>query len=151
MQVNWKTAIMATLHCLTGCAIGEILGMIIGNAFDLHGLITIVLSTGLAFFFGYLLSMLPLLRSGLSLKSALGIAFAADTFSIMSMEFIDNLIMWFVPGAMNANLTDLLFWGTLILALAIAFIFTVPLNYWLISHGKGHAIAHKHHDHMHHD
>lgn len=144
-----KTAIFATLHCLTGCAIGEVLGMVIGNALDWHGVATVVLSVVLAFFFGYLLSIWSLLRSGLSFRQSIPIALAADTISILSMEIIDNLVMVVIPGAMDAALTSWLFWGSLGLSLLIAFAFTVPVNRFLIARGKGHALAHQHHEHHH--
>lgn len=144
-----KTAIKATLHCLTGCAIGEILGMVIGNALDWHGAATIALSITLAFFFGYLLSILSLMRSGLNFKQAVPVALGADTASIATMEIVDNLIMVLIPGAMAAGLATGLFWGSLAASLVIAFIVTVPVNRWLISRGLGHAKAHEymHHDH----
>lgn len=126
--------------------------MIVGTALGWHGIVTIALAVGLAFFFGYALSMLPLIRAGLSMKKALTIALAADTLSIASMELIDNLVMWFVPGAMEAGLTSWLFWLTLAGALLVAFAVTVPVNYWLIARGKGHALAHDYHHgpHAHH-
>lgn len=150
-----RTAVQATLHCLTGCAIGEISGMVIGNALDWHGAATIVLSIALAFLFGYALSMRPLLKAGLPFKKAGRVALAADTVSITTMEIVDNLIMVLIPGAMVAGLLSGLFWGALFVALAVAFVVTVPVNRWLISRGKGHAVAHQyhhgHHDHATHD
>lgn len=140
-----KTAVQATLHCLTGCAIGEVLGMVIGTALGWHGAATIALAIFLAFFFGYLLSMLPLLRSGLGFRQAVRIALAADTISILTMEITDNAFMLAVPGAMEAGLSSWLFWGALTLSLVVAFFVTVPVNRWLIARGKGHAIAHQHH------
>lgn len=145
-----RTAVSATLHCLTGCAIGEVLGMVVGNALDLHGTVTIILSVGLAFLFGYGLSMLPLLRHGLGLRRAMKVAFAADTASITTMEFADNIFMLAVPGAMTAELTSGLFWASLAASLVVAFFVALPVNRWLISRGKGHAIAHKFHHHDHH-
>jgi hypothetical protein len=140
-----RLAVSATLHCLTGCAIGEVLGMVIGTALGWSGTATIVLAVVLAFVFGYSLTIAPVLRSGLALGAAVGVAFAADTLSIMVMEIVDNAIMLLVPGAMEAGLDSLLFWGSLAVALAIAFVVTVPVNRWLISRGKGHAAVHQYH------
>jgi hypothetical protein len=134
-----STAISATLHCLTGCALGEIAGMAIGTALGFSNLETIVLAVVLAFVFGYGLTSLPLLRAGLALPAVAAIAFASDTLSIAIMEVVDNLIVVLIPGAMEAGLGDLLFWGSLCFALAIAFVAAVPANRWLISRGKGHA------------
>jgi len=148
-----KNAISATLHCLLGCAIGEVLGMVIGTALDLSNFATIVLAIVLAFFFGYSLAIFSLKRAGLTIRQAIPIALAADTASIASMEIIDNLILVAIPGAMDAGLSDWLFWVSLAVALAVAFVLTVPLNRFLIARGKGHAIAHahhQHHDHSHH-
>jgi hypothetical protein len=138
-----KVAISATLHCLTGCAIGEILGLAIGTALGLTNLATIALAIVLAFFFGYLLTSLPLLRSGLALGAVVPIALASDTVSIAVMELVDNAIVLVVPGAMDAGLDDALFWGSLALALAVAFVVAVPVNRWLIGRGKGHAAVHR--------
>ncbi len=124
--------------------------MVVGNALDLHGTVTIILSVGLAFLFGYGLSMLPLLRHGLVLRRAMKVAFAADTASITTMEFADNIFMLAVPGAMTAGLTSGLFWASLAASLVVAFFVALPVNRWLISRGKGHAIAHKFHHHDHH-
>ena len=125
--------------------------MVVGNALDLHGTVTIILSVGLAFLFGYGLSMLPLLRHGLGLRRAMKVAFAADTASITTMEFADNIFMLAVPGAMTAGLTSGLFWASLAASLVVAFFVALPVNRWLISRGKGHAIAHKYHTgHQHH-
>ncbi len=124
--------------------------MVVGNALDLHGTVTIILSVGLAFLFGYGLSMLPLLRHGLGLRHAMKVAFAADTASITTMEFADNIFMLAVPGAMTAGLTSGLFWASLAASLVVAFFVALPVNRWLISRGKGHAIAHKFHHHDHH-
>lgn len=140
-----RMAISATLHCLTGCAIGEILGMVIGTAYGLSNLTTIILAIVLAFIFGYALSLLSLLRAGMKFQSALKIVLAADTLSILTMEIVDNLVMVSVPGAMDTHLGDMLFWGALILSLAVAFVVTVPVNRYLISRGKGHALMHDHH------
>ncbi|WP_201864817.1 DUF4396 domain-containing protein [Microvirga soli] len=142
-----RTALSATIHCLTGCAIGEVLGLIIGTAFGWGTGATIVLAVALAFLFGYALTMLPLLRSGLPFGTALGLALAADTASITIMEIVDNLIMVAIPGAMDAGLTSPLFWGSLALSLLIAGAFAFPLNRWLISRGRGHAVVHSVHGH----
>ncbi len=140
-----RLAISATLHCLTGCAIGEVLGMVIGTALGWSDLATIALAVALAFFFGYSLTIAPVLRSGLALKAALGVALAADTLSITVMEIVDNAIMLAIPGAMEAGLTNVFFWGSLAVALAIAFVVTVPVNRALIARGKGHAVVHQFH------
>ena len=137
----------ATTHCLTGCAIGEVLGFIIGTALGWGNLATIVLAIALAFFFGYLLTSLPLLRSGLALREVVPIALAADTISITIMEIVDNGVLLLYPGAMEAGLSDVLFWWSLGLALAVAWVVTFPVNRWLISRGLGHAVAHAHHGH----
>jgi hypothetical protein len=142
-----RTAFSATLHCLTGCAIGEVLGVVIGTALGWSTVATIALAIVLAFFFGYGLTMLPLLRSGMALGAVLPLAFASDTLSITVMEIVDNLIIVVIPGAMDAGLGSLLFWGSLAFALAIAFVAAFPVNRYLISRGKGHAVVHKHHDH----
>ena len=142
-----RTAFSATLHCLTGCAIGEVLGLVIGTARGWSTVATIALAIVLAFFFGYGLTMLPLLRSGMALGAALPLAFASDTLSITVMEIVDNLIIVVIPGAMDAGLGSLLFWGSLAFALAVAFVAAFPVNRYLISRGKGHAVVHKHHDH----
>jgi hypothetical protein len=136
-------AISATLHCLTGCAIGEVAGMAIGTALGFSNLATIVLAVVLAFFFGYSLTSLPLLRAGLALGAVIPIALASDTLSIATMEVVDNLIMVTVPGAMHAGLGDLLFWGALSFALVIAGVVAVPVNRYLIARGKGHAAVHE--------
>src|ERR687883_129210 len=140
-----RTAFSATVHCLTGCAIGEVLGMILGTGLGWGNLATVVLSVVLAFFFGYSLTMLPLLRSNLSLTTVLPLAFAADTVSIAIMEIVDNLVMVAIPGAMMAGPLTLLFWGSLIFSLAVAFVAAFPVNRYLIARGKGHAVVHKHH------
>src|SRR5215204_6567888 len=140
-----RLAFSATAHCLTGCAIGEVLGMVIGTALGWGNVSTIVLAVVLAFFFGYSLTMLPLLRSGLALSAVLPLAFASDTLSITIMEIVDNLIVVVIPGAMEAGLTNLLFWGSLAFALAIAFVAAFPVNRWLIARGKGHAVVHEYH------
>ena len=140
-----RVAFSATAHCLTGCAIGEILGMVIGTALGWGDVATIALAVVLAFFFGYSLTMVPLLRSGLALGAVLPLAFASDTLSITIMEIVDNLVMIVIPGAMEAGLTSLLFWGSLAFALAVAFVAAFPVNRWLIARGKGHAVVHQHH------
>lgn len=142
---SWSQAASATLHCLTGCAIGEVLGLAIGSALGLSTLTTIVLAVVLAFVFGYGLTITPVLRAGVPLATALGVAFAADTVSITVMEVIDNLVVLVVPGAMDAGLSSWLFWGSLAFALAVAFVVTVPVNRWLIGRGKGHAVVHQYH------
>ena len=142
-----RTAFSATLHCLTGCSIGEVLGMVIGSAFGWGNVATIVLAIVLAFFFGYGLTMLPLLRSGMALGAVLPLAFASDTLSITVMEIVDNLILVVIPGAMDAGLGSPLFWGSLAFALAVAFVAAFPVNRYLISRGKGHAVVHQHHGH----
>jgi hypothetical protein len=138
-----QVAISATLHCLTGCAIGEVLGMLIGTALGVSNLATIVLSIALAFLFGYGLTSLPLLRAGLVLGAVIPIALASDTLSIATMEIVDNAIVLAVPGAMDAGLGDVLFWGSLSFALAVAGVFALPVNRWLIARGKGHAVVHE--------
>jgi hypothetical protein len=139
------TAFSATVHCLTGCAIGEILGLVLGTAFGWANGTTIAASIALAFFFGYSLTMLPLLRANLSLRQALPLAFASDTLSIATMELLDTLTVLVIPGAMDAGLGDLLFWGSLAGALLIAFWAAFPVNRWLIARGKGHAVMHAYH------
>jgi hypothetical protein len=141
-----RTAWSATLHCLTGCAIGEVLGMIIGTALGWGNAGTIALAVVLAFFFGYALTLLPLLKA-MSFGAAAKLALAADTASITVMEIVDNAIMLVVPGAMDAPLDSLLFWGSLAVALAIAAVAAFPVNRWLIARGRGHAVVHAHHGH----
>ncbi|MFC4014024.1 DUF4396 domain-containing protein [Nonomuraea purpurea] len=142
---TWGTAAQATLHCLTGCAIGEVLGMVIGTALGLSNIATVVLAVALAFVFGYALTMRGVLRAGLDFRSALKVALAADTISIAVMEILDNAVMLTVPGAMDAGLTSRLFWAALAGALLVAFVLTTPVNKWLISKGKGHAVVHQYH------
>ncbi|WP_084285539.1 DUF4396 domain-containing protein [Solirubrobacter soli] len=137
------TAVSATLHCLTGCALGEIAGLAIGTALGLSNLATVILAIALAFVFGYSLTSLPLLRAGLALGAVIPIALASDTFSIAVMEIIDNVVVVVIPGAMDAGLGDLLFWGSLSFALSLAFVAAVPVNRWLIARGKGHAAVHR--------
>ncbi|HKE69733.1 MAG TPA: DUF4396 domain-containing protein [Nocardioidaceae bacterium] len=140
-----QQAISATVHCLTGCAIGEVLGMVLATWWGWGNAASIALAIVLAFFFGYSLTIAPVLRTGLSLRAALGVALAADTLSITVMEIVDNAVILAVPGAMAAGLTDVLFWGSLAFALAVAFVITVPVNRALIRRGKGHAVAHQYH------
>ena len=136
-------AFSATLHCLAGCAIGEVLGMAIGTAIGLSDLATVALAVALAFFFGYGLTSLPLLRSGMALGAVIPVAFASDTVSIATMEVVDNLIMLTIPGAMDAGLGSLLFWGSLAFALLVAGLIALPVNRWLIARGRGHAVIHR--------
>jgi hypothetical protein len=142
-----RLAFSATAHCLTGCAIGEVLGMVIGTSLGWGNFETIVLSIVLAFFFGYSLTMLPLLRGGLVLAAAVPLALASDTVSIAVMEIVDNAIMVLIPGAMDAGLANLLFWGSLTASLLLAGVVAFPVNRWLIARGKGHAVVHAHHGH----
>jgi hypothetical protein len=144
-SASWTMAAQATLHCLTGCAVGEVLGMVIGSAAGLSNTATVVLSIALAFVFGYALTMRGVLRSGLSFRDALKVALAADTVSITVMEVIDNATVLVIPGAMDASLTSWLFWGSLAVSLALAFVITMPVNRWMISRGRGHAVVHGHH------
>ena len=136
-------AFSATLHCLTGCAIGEIAGMVIGTAAGLSHAATVLLSVVLAFLFGYSLTSLPLLRAGMALGAVVPIALASDTLSIAAMEVVDNVIMLVVPGAIDAGLDTLLFWGSLSFALAVAGVVALPVNRWLIARGRGHAAVHR--------
>jgi hypothetical protein len=138
-----SVAVSATLHCLTGCAIGEVTGMAIGTALGWSEWGTVALAVALAFLFGYTLTSWPLLRAGFALSAVIPIALAADTFSIAVMEIVDNAVMLIVPGAMEAGLDSLLFWGALSFALAVAFVAAVPVNIWLIGRGKGHAAVHR--------
>src|SRR5918994_5707566 len=139
-RIAWS----ATLHCLTGCAIGEVLGMVTGTALGWGNGATIALAVVLAFFFGYLLTLRPLLRA-MSFARAAKLALAADTASITVMEIVDNAIMLVIPGAMDAGLGSILFWGSLAFALAVAAVAAFPVNRWLISRGRGHAVVHAHH------
>ncbi len=138
---------MATLHCLTGCATGEVLGMIVGTALGWSNWATIVLAVALAFVFGYAFTMVPLVRSGMQLKAAAGLALASDTASITVMEIVDNAVLLLIPGAMDAHLTNPFFWFSLAIALAIAGVAAYPVNRWLIARGRGHAVVHQHHGH----
>jgi hypothetical protein len=137
------TAVSATLHCLTGCALGEIAGMAIGTALGLSNWATVGLAVALAFVFGYSLTSLPLLRAGFALAAVIPIALASDTFSIAVMEIVDNAVVLVIPGAIDAGLGTLLFWGSLAFSLAVAFVAAVPVNRWLIARGKGHAAVHR--------
>lgn len=140
-----RTAISATLHCLTGCAIGEILGLALATWWGWSNGASIALAFALSFVFGYSFTVVPVLRSGLTLRRAIAVALAADTVSILTMELVDNGVVLAVPGAMDAGLSDALFWGSLAVSLAIAFAVTVPVNRWLISRGRGHAVVHELH------
>jgi len=139
-------AVSATLHCLTGCAIGEIVGLIIGTALGLSNVATIAIAVGLAFVFGYALSTLPLLKAGLALGTALSVVLAADTLSILTMEIVDNAVMAVIPGAMNAGLVNPIFWIGMAIALTVAFFAAVPVNRYLLQKGKGHALTHQYHE-----
>lgn len=142
-----RTAVMATLHCLTGCTIGEVLGMVIGTALGWANWPTVALAVTLAFLFGYGMTIWPLRRAGMAWSAALGLAFASDTLSMTAMEFVDNAIMLVIPGAMEAGLLDPLFWSSLAVSLALAGAAAYPVNRWLIARGKGHALVHAHHAH----
>ena len=144
MSLNTLAA-RATLHCLSGCAIGEVLGMVIGTALGWSNSATIVLAVALAFAFGYAMTMIPLLRAGLPLAKASGLAFASDTASITIMEIVDNGVMLVIPGAMDAHLTDLLFWVSMAISLVVAGLAAYPVNRWLIARGRGHAVVHEFH------
>jgi putative flippase GtrA len=142
-----KSAVQATLHCLTGCAIGEILGMVLATAFGWGNALSIGVSIVLAFVFGYALTLRSVLRAGVSPRRGLSLAFASDTLSITTMEIVDNLFIVLVPGALAAGLTDSLFWWSLVVSLAVAFVAAVPVNRWLIARGRGHAVVHQLHAH----
>jgi hypothetical protein len=146
MSLN-RSAVQATLHCLTGCAIGEVLGMVIASALGWANFATVVVSTVLAFFFGYALTVRSVLRSGVGARRALSLAFASDTISITVMEIVDNGFILIVPGAIAAGLGDALFWWSLAVSLAIAFVAALPVNRWLIARGRGHAVVHQLHAH----
>jgi hypothetical protein len=143
--VSWAAARQATLHCLTGCAIGEVLGLVIGTWLGLPGAATVTLAVALAFVFGYALTVRVVRRGGLTLRQAVRVALAADTVSILVMELVDNAVILAVPGAMDAGLTSVLFWGSLAGALAVAFVVTLPINRALMSRGRGHAVVHAMH------
>jgi hypothetical protein len=148
MDVTWKTAMSATLHCLTGCAIGEVLGMVLATWWGWSTGPSIALAVALAFFFGYLLTFTGVRRSGLDVRTAVRTALAADTLSILVMELVDNGVLLTVPGAMEAGLFEALFWASLAFSLAVAFVVTVPVNKWVMGRGKGHAVVHElHHSH----
>ena len=142
-----RLAFSATVHCLTGCAIGEVLGVVIGTALGWSDAATIALAIGLAFFFGYSFTSVPLLRAGLALGTVIPIALAADTVSIAVMEFVDNAVLVLIPGAMDAGLDDIGFWAALAFALLVAGAVAYPVNRWLLARGKGHAVVHRHHAH----
>jgi Domain of unknown function (DUF4396) len=142
-----RAAFQATVHCLTGCAIGEILGMVIATAVGLSNAASIALAVVLAFVFGYALTLQPVIAAGVSLRRALRLAAASDTVSIATMEFVDNAFILLVPGAIAAGLNDRLFWWSLLVSLAIAFVLTLPVNRWLIARGRGHAVMHEFHGH----
>ncbi|MFF3337451.1 DUF4396 domain-containing protein [Streptomyces flavidovirens] len=144
-KVSWSMAAQATLHCLTGCAIGEVLGMVIGTALGWGNVQTMILAIILAFFFGYALTLRGVLKTGVGFRTAVRVALAADTLSIAVMELIDNGVLALWPGAMDAHLTDAMFWGVLAFALFAAFIITTPVNKWMIGRGKGHAVVHQYH------
>jgi hypothetical protein len=146
MNLN-RTALSATLHCLTGCAVGEVVGLLLGTSLGFSNGATVALAFVLSFLSGYALSTLPLVRSGLGFAGALRLVLAADTLSILTMEVVDNLVMVVVPGAMDAGLADLLYWAAMTLSLAVAFVAAFPVNRWLLARGKGHALTH---EHMHH-
>ncbi|GAA3630759.1 DUF4396 domain-containing protein [Kineosporia mesophila] len=146
MDTGWRAAVQATLHCLTGCAIGEVLGMVVGTAFGLHNAATVVLSIVLAFVFGYSLTMRGVLRAGVALSTAFTVALASDTVSIAVMEVADNATVLAIPGAMDAGLSSVLFWLSLVISLVIAFVVTTPVNHWLIGRGRGHAVVHQYHN-----
>ncbi len=142
-----RLALSATVHCLTGCGTGEVLGIVIGSALGWGTMATIALAVALAFLFGYSLTMIPLLRSGLGLRKSIRIGLAADTASIVMMEVVDNLVILVIPGAMSAPLDSPLFWASMALALLAAGIAAFPVNRWLIARGRGHAVAHTEHRH----
>ena len=144
-RVSWAMAAKATLHCLTGCAIGEILGMVIGTALMWGNVQTMILAITLAFLFGYSFTLFAVRRAGLDFKTAVKVALAADTVSIAVMEFVDNAIIALTPGAMDAHLSDGLFWSALLGGFAVAFLITTPVNKWMIGRGKGHAVVHAYH------
>ncbi|WP_327283027.1 MULTISPECIES: DUF4396 domain-containing protein [unclassified Streptomyces] len=144
-RASWATAAKATLHCLTGCAVGEVLGMVVGTALGWGNVPTTILAIALAFFFGYALTLRGILAAGVDLRTAFRVALAADTLSIAVMELIDNGVIAVWPGAMDAHLSQALFWIALAVSLALAFLVTTPVNKWLIGRGKGHAVVHRYH------
>jgi hypothetical protein len=137
-----RLALQATIHCLTGCGIGEVLGLAGGTALGLSNVATVALAIVLAYAFGYGLTLVPLLRADMPLLRASGITFAAETLSITTMEVVDNIVVLAIPGAMDAGLADLLFWASLAVSLALAFVAAFPVNRWLIARGLGHAVVH---------
>ena len=139
---GWSAAVSATLHCLTGCAIGEVTGMVVGTALGWGTSATVVLSVALAFVFGYALTASTVMRAGETFARAARVALAVDTLSILTMELVDNGVMVAVPGAMEAGLGSLLFWASLAFSLGVAFVLTVPVNRWLLLRGKGHTAMH---------
>ncbi len=143
-----RLAFSATVHCLSGCAVGEVLGMVIGTALGWGDWPTIALAVVLAFLFGYSFTLVPLFRARIALGHALKLAFAADTASITIMEITDNGIMLVIPGAMDAGLAEPLFWGSLLFSLVVAGVAAFPVNRWLIARGRGHALVHAHHEHL---
>jgi hypothetical protein len=147
MKENTRSAVQATLHCLTGCAIGEVLGMVVATALGWGNAASIALSVALAFLFGYSLTLRPILRAGIPARRAARLALASDTISIATMELVDNAFILIVPGAIAAGLTDGLFWWSLAASLAIAFGVALPVNRWLIGRGRGHAVVHELHGH----
>ena len=150
MTTDWRMAISATVHCLTGCAIGEVLGMVLATWWGWADVPSILLAVVLAFFFGYLLTFTGVRRAGQDVRTAVRVAIAADTVSILVMEIVDNAFIVAVPGAMAASLAEALFWWSLALSLVIAFVVTVPVNRWMIGRGKGHAAVHELSHHHHH-
>ena len=150
MSDSWRMAVSATVHCLTGCAIGEVLGMVLSTWWGWPTVPSIALAIALAFFFGYLLTFTSVRRAGLDTKTAVRAALAADTLSILVMEVVDNAFLVAVPGAMESGIATWLFWWSLAVALAVAFVLTVPVNHYLISRGKGHAVVHDLHGQDHH-
>jgi hypothetical protein len=145
VDASWRAAASATWHCLIGCAIGEVLGMVIGTALGIGTVATIVLAVALAFVFGYAFTLRGVLRAGVAFAAAVKIALAADTVSITVMEIVDNAVMLVVPGAMDAGLGSVLFWGSLAFALGVAFVAAWPVNRWLLTRGRGHAVVPRHH------
>ncbi len=140
-----RLALSATVHCLTGCAIGEVLGLVIATALGWHDLPSVLLAIVLAFVFGYALTIRPLLASGMPFRQAGRLAIASDTVSITTMEIVDTAILLAIPGAMAAGLTDPLFWASLAFALVVAGVVAYPVNRWLITRGRGHAVLPGHH------
>ena len=146
-SAGWRMAFTATVHCLTGCAIGEVLGMVIGSSLGWSNGAIVALAVALAFFFGYGLTSLPLLRAGMALATVIPVALATDTVSIAIMEIVDNALMLVIPGAMEAGLDDPGFWAALAVSLLVAGVAALPVNRWLIARGRGHAVLHRHHAH----